>query len=55
MPIILLLRLSLWALSLALGGFGVFLAICSFAVPAVSGHALVLLGTALGINYFLDR
>ena len=55
MPGILFLQLALWALSVVLGGFGVFFAISSFWIPAFSGHALVLLGAALGINYFLER
>jgi hypothetical protein len=54
MSIIFLLRLALWAMGLVLGSLGVFFAVVSFSVPAVSGHALVLLGAALGINYFLD-
>ena len=55
MPTLLLLRVALWALCLLIGSLGVFLAIASCAVPAVSGDAVVLLGTALGINYFLSR
>ena len=54
MSIIFLLRLALWAMGLVLGSLGVFFAVVSFSVPAVGGHALVLLGAALGINYFLD-
>jgi hypothetical protein len=55
MPTLLFLRVALWAVCLVLGGLGVFLAIASCARPAVSGDAVVLLGAALGINYFLDR
>jgi hypothetical protein len=54
MPAILLLRVALWAFGVVLGSLGVFLAIISFSVPAVSGDALVLLGAGLGINYFLN-
>jgi len=55
MPAILLLRLALWAMSLVLGGVGVFFAITSFSMPNLGAHALVLLCAALAINYFLDR
>jgi hypothetical protein len=55
MPTLLLLRAALWALGLVLGSLGVFFAIISFQVPALSGNAVVLLGAALAINYFLDR
>ncbi len=55
MPAIYLLRLALWALSMVIGSCGVFVAISSFSVPAVSADAVVLLCTALAINYFLTR
>jgi hypothetical protein len=55
MPTLLLLRVALWALCVLMGSLGVFLAIVSFARPVVSGDAVVLLGAALGINYFLSR
>ena len=38
-----------------LGGFGVFYLILSWSAPALSGVALVLIGAASGIAYFLDR
>jgi hypothetical protein len=49
------LRAGLWTLSLTLGGFAVFFAILSFSKPALAGHALVLFGAALAINYSLCR
>jgi hypothetical protein len=55
MTAILLLRLGLWAVCLTLGSLGVFFAITSFALPGLSAPALVFLGVALVINYFLDR
>ncbi len=42
-------------MGVVLGSLGVFFAISSFSMPDVSGQAIVLLGAALGINYFLDR
>jgi hypothetical protein len=53
MPTIYLLRVALWAMCVVLGSCGVFFAISSCSVPGVSGDAVVLLGAALGINYFL--
>jgi uncharacterized membrane protein len=53
MPTIHLLRAALWAMCVVLGSCGVFFAITSWSVPGVSGDAVVLLGAALGINYFL--
>jgi hypothetical protein len=53
-PTILLLRLGLWAMCVVLGSLGVFFAVISFSLPGLSGDALVLLGAALGINYFLS-
>jgi hypothetical protein len=53
-PAIFLLRLGLWALCLVLGSLGVFFAIISLSLPGLSADALVLLGAALGINYFLN-
>ena len=54
MPTIFLLRVALWALCIVLGSLGVFFAIASFSVPAVSADAVILLAAGLGINYFLD-
>ena len=51
----LLLRSLLRTLSVVLGGFGVFYLILSWSAPALSGLALVLIGAASGITYFLDR
>lgn len=53
MPTIYLLRVALWAMCVVLGSCGVFFAITSCSVPGVSGDSVVLLGAALGINYFL--
>jgi hypothetical protein len=54
MSAIFLLRLGLWAMCLVLGSLGVFFAIISLSLPGLSADALVLLGAALGINYFLN-
>jgi hypothetical protein len=54
MPTIPLMKLALWAFCVLIGSVGVFLAIVSFARPAVSGDAIVLLGAALGINHFIS-
>jgi hypothetical protein len=37
------------------GGFGVFYLIMSWSAPALSALAVLLLGAASGISYFLDR
>jgi len=50
-----LLRTLLQTLSAVLGGFGVFYLILSWSAPALGGLALVLIGAASGIAYFLDR
>jgi hypothetical protein len=50
-----LLRTVLRTLSVVLGGFGVFYLVLSWSTPALWGLALVLIGTASGIAYFLDR
>ena len=50
---LLFMRMALWAMCVVLGSLGVFLAIVSFRVPAVSSDALVFLAAGLGINYFL--
>ena len=52
---LLLLRTVLRTLSVVLGGFGVFYLIVSWSAPALWGLALVLIGAASGITYFLDR
>ena len=52
---LLLLRTVLRTLSVVLGGFGVFYLIVSWSAPALWGLALVLIGAASGIAYFLDR
>jgi len=51
----LLLRTVLRTLSVVLGGFGVFYLVLSWSAPALWGLALVLIGAASGIAYFLDR
>jgi hypothetical protein len=53
MPTLPLLRGALWAMCIVLGSVGVFLAITSFSAPAASADAVVLLGAALAINYYL--
>jgi hypothetical protein len=55
MPELFLLLTVLRTLSVVLGGFGVFYLILSWSAPALSGVALVLIGAASGIAYFLDR
>ena len=52
---LLLLRTLLRTLSVVLGGFGVFYLVLSWSAPALGGLALVLIGAASGIAYFLDR
>jgi hypothetical protein len=51
----LLLRTLLRTLSVVLGGFGVFYLLLSWSAPALAGLALILIGAASGITYFLDR
>ncbi|HUC10009.1 MAG TPA: hypothetical protein VL985_06235 [Stellaceae bacterium] len=55
MPVVFLLRVGLWALCVILGSLGVFFSIISFTGPAASSNGVILLGAALGINYFLDH
>lgn len=55
MPELFLLRTVLRTVSVVLGGFGVFYLILSWSAPALSGVALVLIGAASAIAYFLDR
>jgi hypothetical protein len=50
-----LLRTVLRTISVVLGGFGVFYLVMSWWAPALCGIALVLIGAASGIDYFLDR
>ena len=50
-----ILRSTLLAVSSALGGFGIFFLYYSFAYPPVSSHALVFLGAASTIVWFVDR
>jgi hypothetical protein len=52
---LLLLRTVLRTLSVVLGGFGVFYLIFAWSAPALWGLALILIGAASGIAYFLDR
>jgi hypothetical protein len=52
---LLLLRTVLRTLSVVLGGFGVFYLIVAWSAPALWGLALILIGAASGITYFLDR
>jgi hypothetical protein len=55
MPELFLMRTVLRAISTVLGGFGVFYLVLSWSAPALCGTALVLIGAASGIAYFLDR
>ncbi len=52
---IFLLRSALWTFSLVLGSLGVFCVVRSFSAPWLSGHALILIGVASAITYWLDR
>ena len=45
---------TLLAVSSALGGFGIFFLYYSFVYPPVGSHALVLLGAASTIAWFVD-
>ncbi len=49
-----ILRSALLALSSALGGFGIFFLYHSFVYPPVGSHALVFLGAASTIAWFVD-
>ena len=51
----LLLQSVLRTLAAVLGGFGVFYLIMSWSAPALCGLALVLIGAASAITYFVDR
>ena len=55
MPELFLLLTVLRTLSVVLGGFGVFYLVLSWSAPTLCGLALVLIGAASGIAYFLDR
>lgn len=55
MPALFLLQTVLRTVSAVLGGFGVFYLIMSWSAPALCGLALVLIGAASAITYFVDR
>jgi hypothetical protein len=55
MPAFLLLQSVLRTISAVMGGFGVFYLIMSWSAPALCGLALVLIGAASAITYFVDR
>jgi hypothetical protein len=55
MPALLLMQSVLRAVAAVVGGFGVFYLIMSWSAPALCGLALLLLGVASAISYFLDR
>jgi hypothetical protein len=50
-----LMQRALSLVAAALGGFGVFCVIYSFAAPHVAAQALILLGAALAVSYFSSR
>ncbi len=54
MPIVNLMRGMLCGLSMLFGGLGITCLFCSFWVPAIGGHAFVLLATATGITLALE-
>jgi hypothetical protein len=55
MPALFLLQTVLRTVSAVLGGFGVFYLIMSWSAPALCGLALVLIGAASAITYFVER
>ena len=55
MPALILMQSVLRAVCAIVGGFGVFYLIMSWSAPALCGLALLLLGAASAIAYFLDR
>jgi hypothetical protein len=55
MPGLFLLLSLLRTVSAILGGFGVFYLILSFWAPALSGAAILLIGAASAMVYFLER
>jgi hypothetical protein len=55
MPALFLMQSVLRAVAAVVGGFGVFYLIMSWSAPALCGLALVLLGAASAISYFVDR
>jgi len=55
MPALFLLQSVLRAIAAMLGGFGVFYLIMSWSAPALCGLALILIGAASAITYFVDR
>jgi hypothetical protein len=55
MPALFLMKSALRAVAAVIGGFGVFYLIMSWSAPALCGLALLLLGAASAISYFLDR
>jgi hypothetical protein len=50
-----MLQSVLRTISAVMGGFGVFYLIMSWSAPALCGLALVLIGAASAIAYFVDR
>ena len=50
----LLMRWVLSAFAATFGGFGVFLAVCSFSAPHLAALAAFFLGAASAIVYWLD-
>ena len=55
MPAYFLLQSVLRTIAAVLGGFGVFYLIMSWSAPALCGLALILIGAASAITYFVER
>ena len=55
MPALFLMQSVLRAVAAVVGGFGVFYLIMSWSAPALCALAVLLIGAASAISYFLDR
>jgi hypothetical protein len=55
MPTLTLLQGALLAMSLLFGGLGIFFLYYSFALPELGGYALLFLGAASGIAFFMQQ
>ena len=55
MPALFLLQSVLRTIAAVMGGFGVFYLVMSWSAPALCGLALVLIGAASAITYFVER
>ena len=55
MPALILMQSVLRAVCAIVGGFGILYLIMSWSAPALCALAVLLLGAASAISYFLDR